>query len=265
MKKLFIVIIVLSVLGTAIVLRAEEKEIWKPSGYLSFQLQQRYIGLCVSRLIHDDELLWSEFNLNLPKGFFVDLWYSYGLDDNNISSNYGDEIETQIGWAGDLFKNINLGLSITLFNTYPIGDWWDGDIWLQTFTISKKFEILKHHFLTPKFQIDWISETNKFKDGATVLLPSINYSWQEPFGLERLTLFQQVTLAWDDGINFANNNSDGFFFRWEPNLCWELYKGKHNNSLIMTLPGITILTPLCDTHDNRKKEISWNCALKYTF
>ncbi len=237
---------------------AEEKpQGYQVSGSFSTMLQERYIGLRISRNIHEGWMLWNELYLNLPAGFYVDFWDSYALQ--NRANHAGDELDLMAGWHKTLPAKLELDLSFALFNLYPLNQWWSGDVAVESFSVARSFR-LGDHVIRPKIQLDWISETSDFRGGALVALPNVSHSWNNPLGVRFLAFNQQAFIAWDDGFKKPGDDSQGIFFRWSGGLDWKLA-----NNLTLTLPGFTALLPIHRGNDGRRQETSWSTALTFRF
>jgi len=231
---------------------------WSPAGSLSFTWQEYYIGLRVSRVFYEDSMLWTDLYLNLPKGFFVDLWWSADLQDSDLSSTGGDELDTTLGWQNKLF-GLDAMVSVSQYTCLPSkGFWGEGHAWSQDLILSKTFKVSERHTVTPAFWIGYLSFNDDFMKGALYMLPNVKHIWEEPFGIKRLTFSHTAMLAWDDG--FVNNSSDGIFLRWMPGLNWKL-----SDNLTLTAPGAIVVEPLTDPHDGRGDELSLNFSLAYHF
>ena len=150
-------------------------EPWQPHGSLSFTLQQRYIGLRVSRVLHDTWMLWTDAVLKLPYGFYLEGWWSYGLDDHDASSNGGDEFDPIVGWQGE-FGGLYFHLASVYFNLHPLGQWYHGDVWSQMLAVGKTVPLVEDHSLRLEGVIEWLSEADDFTNGALVLRPNIGHS-----------------------------------------------------------------------------------------
>ncbi len=94
-----------------------------------------------------------------------------------------------------------------------------------------------------------------------MLLPNITHLWQEPLGIKRLTLFNQSTIARDDGFDGPKNSSSGVFYRWDGALNWKVSKRWE-----LVLPSITVQVPFNDPHDGRgQTELAYGTYLKVKF
>lgn len=238
------------------VLQAEER--WNPHGYISSTLQERYIGLRVSSNFYNDWMHWTEAYIDLPDGFFLDVWNSRDIGDNEIASTSGDEIDLTIGWQKDLL-GFNATLSVNQYICPPFKEaWGKSNASSQDLVLSKRFLIGKKHTITPSLWIGYISMNDEFEKGAFFTLPNIKHNWENPFNIDLLNFSQTIMLAWDDG--FCNNSSDGLFLRWMPGLNWKI-----SDCLTITAPGVIVLQPLTNTHDARGREASINFSATYKF
>ncbi len=223
-------------------------------GTLSSSWMQRYLGLRVSRVLYDKPMLWTDLYLDLPNGFFVDALWSLDLQDDELSSSRGDEFDPTIGYKWKM-GDLDASVSATMFNTFPLRKWWDGNVWAQDFSLSRSFSFW-NHTISPEFRIGYISKTKDFDEGALYLLPNIKHSWKNPLGIRGLTFSQTIMLAWDDGFDPPGNDSDGVFLRWTSGLGWKVGE---NTTLVA--PSFTLLTPIRDSNDGRGEETSLGFSL----
>lgn len=242
MKKL--ITLVLAVFVSAMIANAqtEKSQPWQPSGFASVGIQNGYIGKQVSRELYSGQMLWTEFELNLPCHMFVDFWDSTRID--NGKNTGGDEFDLTFGIQWDIGK-WNVKVSTALYNVYPLNKWWDGDIATQTFALSRSFDFGAHN-VKPELKIAWISMTDDFGGGAFVLMPSVTHTWNHPLNIRCLTLVNQLTLVHDTGFKPCGNSSDGLFSYLDVSLNWQLTK-----RIGLTLPSVELMTPLTETHDGR--------------
>ena len=82
--------------------------------------------------------------MGLPEGFFVGSFHSYGLDDNEFSSNFADELDLYGGWNGSLRdlclkSDIQVGVSASYFDLFPLGEF-QGDIFKVEVSAKRPFE-----------------------------------------------------------------------------------------------------------------------------
>lgn len=227
----------------------EDREL---SGSISFTWQSDYIAKRVSRNIADEQMLWTDFTLNLPiEGTWVNFWHSWGFEDGDFDSSFGDEFDITLGWTGELTDDINAKFYVSYFNLFELEDWGKNDMLVYASDFSLDPLVWGEHSFTPGIQIEWLSVADEPLDGALAVFPYVTHKWEEAFGIESLTLKQTARLSWDDGFNLPGNSSDGLFFRYDAGLDWKL----GNSGWTLTLPHVTYLTPLTDPSDGRGEEI----------
>lgn len=235
-----------------------QQDKYVPHGFLKSGASDKYIGLRVSRTFHSENQLWSEIYLDLPKGIFADLLYIRGLDDSDFSSNFGDEIQSTIGWKGKI-SEMDASLSVCFSNIYPTDKLWNGDTILPSFRLSKDYKITDH-LIRPELAVEWIAATDDIASGAIVLRPNVTHRWKAPLGIDPLTINQNGMLVWDDGFNKPKNSSDGIFFRYSACLDWQL-----SRNVIFSFPQYIISEPITDPHDGRKGDSSIGGSLMLKF
>ncbi|MDO8571691.1 MAG: hypothetical protein Q7R79_03350 [bacterium] len=232
---------------------------WTPNGSLSLSLQERYIGIRVSRVFHNGVSLWSDLNVNLPKGFYVNIWNHYGVDGRETSKQ-PNELDLTLGWRGDLPRvGLEVGFATTYINNSPLGLWWERDVWAQSATFSKTYTF-GQHTLRPQLRVDWLSRTTDFGGGALVLMPNVSHTWKRLFGIEPLNFIHQVFVIHDDGFYVPKNDSEGYFLRWNAGLRWRLSK-----KTTITLPSFIAQVPLHRGGDGRGQTTSWGSSLSFSF
>ena len=253
--------IILTMLSVSVFAESEssiDPKKWEPHGFISSTFQEKYVGLRVSRNFYDDPMHWTEAYLDLPNNFFLDVWWSIDLQDDEISSTWGDEVDFTLGWQSKLW-DMDAVFSVSQYICAPFGELWGkSNAWSQDFILSKKISLNEDHSITPSFWVGYISINDNFEEGAMFTLPNIKHEWKKPFGIENLTFSQTAMLAWDDG--FCDNSSDGLFLRYTPALNWQI-----SDRLSITAPGAILLNPLTDPHDGRGSETSLSASIAYKF
>ena len=229
-----------------------------PTGTLSLSLQERYIALRGSRILHEGWSLWSQINVNFPAGFYIDLWNHHALEGRS-QSKQPDELDMALGWNRTLPRNLTLTLEHTYLNNSPLELWWNGDVMAETLAISKTYT-LGQHTLKPQVNVQWLWETRDVDSGVVVLLPNISHVWKNPFGIPKLRFAEQAFIVHDDGFKKAHNDRDAIFFRWHAGLKWQL-----TERMTLTLPSFIALVPLQKGKDGRNKATSWGTSLSYSF
>jgi len=236
-----------------------ETNSWLLNGSLSISLQERYIGIRVSRVLYDGVSLWSDLTVNLPKGFYVNVWNHYGIGDRVVSKQPG-ELDLTLGWRQSVpWLGLEVGLATTYLNNSPLDLWWERDAWAQSAILSKTYTF-GQYTLKPQLRVEWISRTTDIGGGALVLMPNVSHTWRRVFGIKPLSFIHQIFVIHDDGFDLPKNDSEGYFLRWNAGLRWQL-----NKRTILTLPSFIAQVPIHRGDDGRGKASSWGSSLVFSF
>jgi len=65
-------------------------------------------------------VIQSDLLTQLPKNFYLDAFWSVGLNDNNLSSDAGDEIDWTVGWGTKVFDKLGIDLHISYYDLFDI-------------------------------------------------------------------------------------------------------------------------------------------------
>lgn len=258
--------IVLTVLALAATAQAQEKQIetdlkkpaWRPTGYYSVSLVERYIAMRISRVLHDDISLWNELNVNLFDGVSLNFWEGHGLVGRSASKQ-PDELDLNLVYQKTFPNKLELRVATSYFNNYPLDRWVDGDVLVESVGLGRTYKI-QDHTITPQLRLEWIGKTTDMGGGALIVIPNVTHVWQKPFGIKRLSFAQQLFAVRDDGFDGPKNDSDGIFARWNGGARWQLTK-----NLVWTMPGYSIQLPLTKTNDGRGEARAWSTSLTLKF
>ena len=221
---------------------------------VSVSYLSRYIGSIVTKPIHSEPVLWTDMYLDLPHDFFFYGWKSMDLQDNDMSSSWGDEFDLTVGRNFDI-RDLNWSAAISYYNVLPLSEWYDQDVWTTEIRASRSFEV-RSHTLRPEMRMGYIWVSKGFSDGAVYIQPNLNHK----FNLTgRLSFSQMLMLSWEDGFDFDGNSSDGLFIRWDPNLSFNL-----TNKLTLSVGGVMI-EPLHGPKDGRGDETAFLISLALSF
>lgn len=219
-----------------------QQEGWKPTGFFSLSLQEKYIGFNLPEVFHDEPVVWSEFMLNLPEGFYVDFWHSVGLDDSDFSSNWGDEFDVISGYNGKI-GDFNINFEASFFNVFPLEKWWDNDFLLFSGKLSKTIN-LDDNQLSFGTKIGWIADISNFENGAVFINPFLCHSWKKPFNFECLDINQEIHLLWNSG--FGITGAEDLSAKYNISPTWKLAE-----NLSLVAPGFSLLVPFSNSEGVR--------------
>jgi hypothetical protein len=75
---------------------AEEAEKTSPTVTFSSKIYNKYVG-DTGVVFYDRPVVQSEINVSMPKGFYVNLWYSMSLAHAGLDTNDGNEFDPTLG------------------------------------------------------------------------------------------------------------------------------------------------------------------------
>ena len=230
---------------------------WVPNGFLFVGWQEQYLATRISRNLSPEPVLWTELFVNLPKGFFLDIWSSVDAADNGVKTKFGDEVNFTLGWKGT-FTEMDVAVSAGYLNIAPLDAWGRDDVMVQSLFISKLFEFERHSLL-PEFRIEHLSPTEDLGGGGVFFLPNITHVWKKPFGIRSLSFSQQWKFVWQEG-KFKNNDPNGKFVQLDAALVWNAVKN------VEIVPGVRTFFTVGDANDGRSDvEVSPNVTIKFFF
>jgi hypothetical protein len=76
---------------------------------------------------------------SIVKGLYLEIWHSAGTGNLNLTSDYADEIDSSVGWSGEIAKAFDIDIGVTHINIVKF-DKSDGDILQPYAEVSKTFD-----------------------------------------------------------------------------------------------------------------------------
>ncbi len=210
---------------------------------LSTKIWSQYV-LNSGVVFHEGPVVQTDAFLTLPKGFYLDFWWSAGLNDARPSSNFGDEIDYTAGWSGEIGKKLVLDIGVAYFDLWPLFETGgDGNVVKPYAKLSRTFEVGKKHELTPLLAIEY---HHPLKD-----MPSGAYTWtglKDVWTVTKLlSLSQEAGVLYDSGAYDSQKTFVGYG-AWEAN--WQVTK-----QFSIQLPSIRLAVPVNDS--DRKTEFTY--------
>jgi len=221
---------------------------------VSSKVYSKYLGSHTGSICDDDPSLQNDLFVSLPKGFYLEIWHSVGLDGTGLSSDYGDELDYIIGWKGEV-KEINLDLGAVYIDCVDLFKSPQGDLIIPYLEVNKEFDISENHRLTPYvcFEFPYSAKGDEFGHGLWTYFGT-KHAWQIT---PKFAFSQKVNLFFDDG---ACGNDSGLLGQYRCDLSWQISK-----STTIDLISIKAITPFTSLSDNRKTEIVYGAGITYRF
>jgi hypothetical protein len=188
-------------------------------GTFSTKLAPKYLG-GDGLIFHDQSVLQSGLSINLPIGFYGEIWHSAGLDGTNLNSDGGDEIDYAVGWSGN---NILGGLGIDVGVTYI-------DL-KDLFTLPRKDLLIIHNevnwqtkisitsSLTPYIKYEGFLPAPEGPKAGNILHLGIRHTWTPDASV--FSLGQEIGGLYDNGACGAR---EGLVGKYKLNLSYKILK-----------------------------------------
>jgi hypothetical protein len=214
----------------------------------------QYVGT-TGVVYYDRPVLQSDIFVLLPRGFYFDIWWSTGFDDN-FSGNFDDELNWTLGWSRQLPAHLTLDLGIVYYDTYELFDSPGpvGDTLQPYLQISRGFNIGHAHSFIPFVRLEYQSPLKKGMSSGLYTQIGVGHTWSIT---NMLSLGHELRLLHDSGA-----------FGFESALIGSYKAGvsfKPFSALMLTLPSVQIISPLTDVSDERETEIIYGFGLNFTF
>lgn len=221
---------------------------------ISSKIYSKYLGSYTGKVCDDDPSLQNDLFITLPKGFYLEIWNSIGLDGTGLSSDYGDELDYLVGWSGKS-EEINLDIGIAYIDCIDLFESPRGDLILPYLEINKEFDVSEKHRLTPYigFEFPFSAKGNEFGHGFFARF-GVKHAWQIS---PKLVFNQKINLFFDDG---ALGGDSGILGQYRCDLSWQISK-----STTIDLISIKAIDPITSLSDGRKTEMVYGTGIAYRF
>jgi hypothetical protein len=153
---------------------------------------------------HDKPVIQTEVFTYYDSGLYTVLWASFGLDDADLSSNWGDEMDYVIGWYGHV-KGQRLDLSLAYFDTWDIGHVPNGDLIQAKAVYGLGQWYINGHSLRRSVGVKYRHEAKGNEDG---FYTSLNLRHDRAL-TQALTVGQDFTITHDSGVCGADEGIIG--------------------------------------------------------
>ncbi|MBI4992308.1 MAG: hypothetical protein HZB99_03750 [Candidatus Harrisonbacteria bacterium] len=204
-------------------------------------------------VFHNDPVLQSELMINLPKGFYLDMWHSIGMDGSGPSSGLDDELDYTAGWKGDI-KGLTLNIGILYMDIVDILNVPRGDVVLPYAEAGKVLSLTETQILNPFAKVQpAISAKGDYPKGGLYWGTGLRHLYQiNP----KMGLGEELMFIHDSGA-FGFDN--GWLFKYAVNVNRKLF-----GPFSLDFPMLKFTAPLSGMND-RKKETSVGVRLGMNF
>lgn len=231
---------------------AETEEENKLNLSLSTKIWSEYL-FTNGAIFHDEPVVQTDLFVELPHGFYFDLWWSVGLDGTDASSDFGDEIDYTVGWAGNFGKlDVDLGIAyFDLFELFDAGG--DGDVLQPYIELGKTLKLGEKHKLTLNTAFQWQQPLKNSMSSGGYLIGGVSDLWQIS---PTVSINSEVSVLYDTGAYNYDNGLVGFV-NFETS--WQITR-----SFSVQLPSIKVAEPI-STSDERKTQVAFGLGFSINF
>lgn len=217
---------------------------------VSSKVWSEYVG-AMGVVVHNKPVLQTDLCLSLPKGFYFDIWHSAGLDDDDLSSNFGDEIDLTGGWTGEIGKNFYLNVGLIYYDIYPLLEGDQLDAFVPFIEAGRNFEV-GSHTIVPFGRLEVNLLTGDTNSGV-YLFAGVKHVWKLPADF---SIRQKADLFYDSG---GFGMIPGLLGRYEGELSWQV------SGIISLEPiSVRVRTPL-DSIPDRETEAAFGAGATLYF
>lgn len=204
-----------------------------------------------------DEAVHTQGTLFVPYGFYLDAFWSVGIDDSDFNSNTGDEIDWSAGWAKKVYGELGFDLRLSYYDLYKIFDYTKTDLIFPYAEINYGGKVG-----------DWLNvtayvaaENPFFADFDDMSQGLLFHCGLRPTLIltDSIDIVSRIDFLYDDGALGLDNAVIG---RYEAGLLFKL-----TEHIAISAPWVKysdIYTELAD-FDPRENEFWWGGGLVLTF
>ena len=248
MKKMLVVIFSVMFLGMAFSPAIASDEI---SVTFSSKMWSKSLGPD-GVIYHNEPVLQSDIFISLPKGFYFDIWHSAGLDDTDLSSNFGDELDFTLGWSGS-WKEFGVDVGVIYIDGLPTFNMKQGDSLMPYVELNKEFDFADEHLFTPFVRLELLFPLND-ENNVGDIFGGFKHSWQLS---DRFSIGQKAYLLYDNVVGNSNSTLVGGY---GVDLNWDIHE-KITFSPLM----FKATMPLGSVNGGRKSEVVVGSGLTFHF
>ncbi|MES2436859.1 MAG: hypothetical protein V4519_02515 [Patescibacteria group bacterium] len=213
-----------------------------PSVVLTTRLWSQYYGANGS-VYHTDPVLQSDVFVTFPNGVYIDLWHSAGLDDANLNSNFGDEVDYTLGWVGKVRDvNVNVGVSYFDLAAPRLLSGTKGDLIYMYGELSLDLDLGNGHTIKPFLKPEAYLSANATNEGFEGQVQvGVNHIWQVN---ESVSFQHRLAVLADPGFYGFDS---GLMLFYSGGVAWKL-----SDSITLDLPVWKMGTPITSMSDSRE-------------
>ena len=206
---------------------------------------------------YDDPVIQTDITTAFSNGLELGIWHSAGLNDDDLSSDFGDEIDYTMGWSGKI-KETNVSGGISYFDIFELGTRKKGDgaadVIRPYVAASQSFELSESQKLGPTAKLEGRMRAYGDANLGLTLYLGAQHGWTiNP----QLSFNQKLRLVDDTGsIGFEKillgRYDAGFVYDLGKTVSWNVF-------------SVTATTPITSPKNGQKSGATLGTGLIFRF
>lgn len=219
----------------------------------SSKIFSKYVG-DTGTVFYNHPVVQNDLTISHKSGMYFDLWVSTSLKNAGVSTNYGNEIDYTIGWAGEL-SGIGIDAGVSYWDIVTLFKMPEDDIIQPYLELNKKFNVIEGHVFTPSIRVEYAipARGNDASSKVLHIHSALKHGWEIS---KEVSLSQKVILTYDNGAYGADKALVG---------AYEFNPSYKVASWLALDGSAKVISPFTHVNDGRKTEWIFGAGLSTSF
>lgn len=223
---------------------------------LLVEVQDKYL-ISKGITIYDGPVIQTNLTIDLPKGFYLGLFWSKSGDSPDFTDTLGNEVDYTFGWTGGV-KDFRLDFGVSYFDIGKVFSVKGGDAVQIYFGVEKDIVVSDLHTLTAYMRTEIYKPVGGW-DGNAHAGAHIFMGVKHQLRLHKhVTLNQKIAVMYDTGTFVASDH--GFLGHYNLDVSWKL-----TNTISTSVPALKLIFPISNLNDGRGVEHAVGGSLNFRF
>jgi len=216
----------------------------------------RYLGAGTSDILYKRPVLQTDLFANFQNGLWLNVWHSTSLDNSDLSSDMGDELDIGFGFTNELPGGLSFDIGVHYFDCIDLLHMTKGDVIYPHAEIGRVIDINEQHSIKPFLHLSGLLSAYADEFGHTVYYRGgIGHEWKMT---KSININQKAQLFYDKG-GFCDYGS-GLLAEYFLNSSYRL-----SGSVTIDFLSIKAAMPLSSLSDDREFEVVFGAGITITF
>ncbi len=220
------------------------EEVAEKSFEVSFSSKvfSQYVG-DTGTVFYNRAVSQNDLTISHKSGVYLDVWTSTSLKNAGVATNYGNEVDYTLGWAGEI-SGVGIDAGVSYWDLVKLFEMPEGDIVQPYLELNKKVELAVGHTLTPSVKAEYgiPAKGNDPLSKGLHVHGALKHGWEIS---KHFSLNQKAVLTYDDGAYGASRALVG---------AYEFAPTVKLTSWLSLEGSAKVIGPLSQVDDGRKAE-----------